>query len=184
MNGFARAGSDASLVLNHLLKRFKSGPPDALANIYLRAGRLFIQGYDRTPVRTAGFWAANGAVTALDATADAVTVGQAVIDTLAQSRLEIPVPEKGAKLDAPLRKAAGVTSERALVAGARVCTVHRYQGEVTVQPTHNGGTSGDARGFSPLAKEHWVRLDALPTADAMGRAVFTALERSTIAPGV
>lgn len=148
--------------------------------VYLREGRIFIQHSDRTVMRTAGFWVGAPPVISLSHTDDPAIIGQAVFDALARSRVEVPVPERGAKPDAPLRAAAGVTSHRAFVTGTRACWVGREKHAVRIEPLHNGGASGEERGFRPLAEDQTLHLDADATPETMGRAVLTALARATL----
>ncbi|HET7457102.1 MAG TPA: hypothetical protein VFJ74_05545 [Gemmatimonadaceae bacterium] len=172
-------------MLKALLQRFRVVPHPALASVFMREGKIFVQCSDRTPMRTAGFWVGSGPVATLSATAEPALVGQAVLDALARSRVEVPAPERGADLEAPLRRAAGVRSRRALMAGTRCCVVDREGGVLRIDPVANGGTKGEARGYRPLpdAETAAVELNAAAaTADMVGRAVLGALERATVAP--
>ena len=162
-----------------LLNRFRPPRPAALAMVYLRAGRIFVQASDRTDLRTAGFWIAAPPVVTLDASVSAATIGQAVLDALARSRVDVRVPDRGADLEAPLRSAAGVRSRRALMSGTRACSVHREADTIRIDPLRNGGSSGQERGFSALPDTE--TLEATATADVIGRAVSVALERASIA---
>lgn len=171
-------------MFNRLLNRLRPAGPAALATVYLREGRILVQASDRTEWRTAGFWVAAPHVVSLDAVSDAVAIGQAVLDTLARSRVEVPVPGRGADLDAPLLQAAGVRSHRAFMTGTRACWVNREKSGLRIDPLRNGGASGEDRGFRPLPETETCTLDAAATADAVGRAVLVALERATIGGAV
>jgi hypothetical protein len=170
-------------MLKALLQRLGVRPRPALASVFLREGRIFVQASDRTPQRTAGYWVAAGPVTTLTATAEPAVVGQAVLDALARSRVEVPAPERGADLEAPLRRAAGVRSRRALMTGTLACVVDRADGVLRIDPLANGGTTGEERGYRPLpdAETAAVKLSAAATADAVGRAVLAVLSRSKVA---
>jgi len=146
--------------------------------VYLRDGRIFVQASDRTDLRTAGFWIAAPPVVSLDASVSAATTGQAVLDALARSRVDVSVPDLGADLEAPLRNAAGVRSRCALMTGTRACSVHREEDRIRIDPLRNGGSSGDERGFSALPDSE--TLEAAATADVIGRAVLIALEKATL----
>lgn len=172
-------------MLKSLLQRLRGGPRPALATVLLREGRLFVQASDRTALRTAGFWVAAGPVASLAATAEPARVGEAVLDALARSRLEVPVPDRGTDLEAPLRLAAGVRSRRALMAGARACAVAREAGTLHIHADDDGAPKGAGGDRPPRDAAGVVRLDAAATADAVGRAVLAALaavERSPAAP--
>ncbi|HEX5829764.1 MAG TPA: hypothetical protein VFY16_02210 [Gemmatimonadaceae bacterium] len=167
-------------MLSKLLQRLRPGAQPALASVFLREGRLFIQASDRTMMRTAGFWVAAGPVETLPRSAGPARVGQAVLDALARSRVEVPVPERGADLEAPLRRAAGVRSRKALMAGSRACAVNREGGVLRVDAYHNGGTTGEARGYRPLPEEVTLTVPVDALADEVGRVVLTVLERATV----
>jgi hypothetical protein len=167
-------------MFNKLISRFRPPQAASLATVYLREGRMLVQASDRTDSRHAGFWVATPPVVSLDAAAGAATVGQAVLDALARSRVEAPVPDRGVDLEAPLRNAAGVRSRRALMMGTRACWVNREEGEIRIDPLRNGGASGPERGFSPLPLSERCTLEATATAETVGRAVIAALERATI----
>ncbi len=168
-------------MFNKLLDRLRTGRPPALATVYLRDGRILVQASDRTEWRTAGFWIGALPVISLAASSSAAIIGQAVLDALARSRVEVPVPDRGADLEAPLRHAAGVRSHRAFMTGTRACWVSQDKGAIRIDALHNGGASGEERGFSPLPDTEKRTLEATATADAVGRAVRDALERATIA---
>jgi hypothetical protein len=119
-------------MFKRLLNRLRPGRPAALATVYLREGRILVPASDRTKLRTAGFWIAAPPVVTLDAASGAAAIGQAVLDALARSRVDVPVPDRGIDLETPLRTAAGVRSRRALMAGTRACWVNRDQSGIRI----------------------------------------------------
>ena len=156
--------------------------PTALAMVYRRESRFFVEASDRTRQREAGFWVSNGQVRMLDDAVSDHTLGDTVLAAVASSRLEVPVPERGAKLEAELFRAMGVRSRRASMSGTRACIVTRESpdGRLRVEPQRNGGSSGEDRGYRPmpeLARE----LPADSTAAELGRAVREALALATTA---
>ena len=151
--------------------------PTALIQVYERAGRYFLEPSDRTRWSEAGYWVSNGCVTVLDATAGDDALGEAALDGLAMSRVEVPVPRRGTKLEAGLFRAMGVRSRRAAMSGTRSCFVSREppDGAIRVDPLRNGGTTGDSRGYTVIA-ERAVALPAASTAPEVGRAIRLALD--------
>jgi hypothetical protein len=166
-------------MLKAIWQRLRPASPPALATIWLREDRIFVQANDRTMMRTAGFWVSVGPVETLDVTTDPARVGRAVLDALARSRVEVPVPPRGTDLQAPLRKAAGVRSRRALLTGARACAVVREGGELHIEPPENGSSTGEDRGHHQSPEATPIPLGAAPTADSLGRAVLAALAKTT-----
>ena len=169
-------------MLRNLLQRFRAASPPALATVLLREDRIFVQASDRTAMRSAGYWVAAGPVETLAATAEPARIGQAVLDALARSRVEVAVPERGADLEEPLRRAAGVRSRRALRAGTCACSVEREGGTLRIEASRSGGAAGEGRAGRPPLEEATIHLDAASTADAVGRAVLDAMRRATAEP--
>jgi hypothetical protein len=50
--------------------------------------------------------------------------------------------------------------------------------EFLIEPSRNGGTTGDAKGFEPLP-DRAIALDARASADDLGKAVRMALDATT-----
>jgi hypothetical protein len=165
-----------------MLDRLRRHDAPALAIVYRRQGRLFVQANDRTVWATAGYWVSAGPVACLAVDNPPVVLGAAVVDALARSRIEVPVPERTADLEAPLRQAMGVRSRRALMEGTRACEVRRDDGELHVLPYDNGGTTAEGRGYRPQSDAQVLRLPADAPPEEVGRAVITALERATSRP--
>ena len=168
-------------MLKGLLQRLRSADSPALASVYLREGRLFVHSNDRTPWRTAGFWVSTGPVECIVASDSPSLIGRAVLEALARSRVEVAIsdPNDLKEWEAKLFKAMRVRSRRASMQGTRYCSVSREQGNLIVEPHRNGGSSGEERGYRPLGTNESLRLRADSSADAVGQAVLTALERAT-----
>jgi len=158
--------------------------PDALVAVYARAEHYYLEPFHRTRLAEAGFWIGSGEVTTLSADAADAALGSAVLEALALSRVEVPVPPRGAKLEAGLFRAMGVRSRRASMAGTLACNVEREPARsatapcLRVEALANGGTSGDSRGYRGLPERHVVELP-LGGADATMDA-FTALVGRTV----
>ena len=154
--------------------------PTALVQVYERAGRCFIEPSDRTRWSEAGYWVSSGRVAVLDTTVGDDALGGAVLEALASSRVEVPVPPRGTKLEAGLFRAMGVRSRRAAMSGTRSCMVTREapDGAIHVAPLRNGGTSGDGRGYSAIAGRT-IALAAASAAPELGSAIRAALAIAT-----
>lgn len=164
-------------LLGRLLGARQPGAPapdsSALVHVYLRAERYYVEASDRTRVTEAGFWVSSGRVVVLDGRATDAELGLAILDGLARSRLEVPVPPRSAKLQAGLFRAMGVTSARAAMAGTRGCLVTRERdGSLRVEPF-----GGDA---SAAVAAHSLGLPE-GSATTVGQAVRAALARAAVA---
>jgi hypothetical protein len=166
-------------LIGKLFGKRTPGGSSAQAHAYRRADRILVRAFDRTVWATAGFWVASGPVATVPVTDAPGAVGQAVLDALARSRVEVPVPERGVDLETPLRKAAGVRSGRAFMDGTRLCVITRDERHVRVEPHHNGGNSGEDRGFTPLGDASAILLATDTDATSLGEAVLAALDRAT-----
>lgn len=166
--------------------------PDALVQVYHRADGFFVEPSDRTRLAEAGFWIGTGEVTRLAPDASDSTLGDALLRALACSRVEVAVPPRGAKLEAGLFRAMGVRSRRAAMAGTRACLLSREPARSTpgggpttparlrIEALHNGGTSGDDRGYRGLSEPVTVELPIESEAAVIGQAVRTALQEATV----
>ena len=163
--------------------------PDALVQVYRRAGHLHVEASNRTRWAEAGFWVASGEVTTLDEHVDDTTLGGAVLDAVARSRVEVPVPPRDATLEAGLFRAMGVRSRRSAMSGTCACLVSREKEPIPslrIEALHNGGTRGDGRGYralpgqpAPVDAVTIIPLDVVaPT--TLGAAVRRALQVATL----
>lgn len=180
--------------------------PDALVQVYQRAERYYIEASDRTRYAEAGYWIATGVVTVLAGDATDVALGGAVLEALARSRVEVPVPPRDAKLEAGLFRAMGVRSRRAAMTGTRSCLVGREPpprpgavavagaagtppgapahpgGHLRIEALHNGGSRGDGRGYHGLRAAHeraaTEAVTAVPLGGATAAAVGAAVRRA------
>ena len=81
---------------------------------------------------------------------DVETLGSAALNALGSSGRTVPHPASWNGLGAARLAAAGVRSEKAFHLGARGIGVERLANLLRLEPTRNGGTKGDAKGFEPL----------------------------------
>jgi len=158
----------------------RAAGPTALATIYEREGRYFIEASDRTRWKEAGFWVSSSHVRTLEVAVSDDVLGEALRSALASSRVEVPVPPRNAKLEDALFRAMGVRSRRAAMTGTRACIVtsESTHGDLRIEPQRNGGSSGEERGYRPIAEAALV-LPGSSSATEVGRGVRSALARAT-----
>lgn len=168
--------------------------PDALVQVYQRAGTLYIEPSDRTRLAEAGFWIGTGEVTVLAVETSDSTLGEALLRALARSRVEVALSPRDTKLDAALFRAMGVRSRRAAMQGTRSCLLSREPARAAtgggatttarlrIEALHNGGSRGDDRGYRGLPEPSAVELPLDSAGAAIAQAVRTALRDATAAP--
>ena len=110
--------------------------------------------------------------------ASAETIGQQLQKTLEESGKIVLHPEIWPRggFDYVL-KAAGVRSYKEFMRGARYVSAAVVDGKYVLQPTKNGGTSGDRKGFQGLAESR-DREIVTRSEEELGRAVVAALDDS------
>ena len=106
--------------------------------------------------------------------AELESLGTSVLTALSKSGRTVPHPTMWKGLDKPRLEAAGVKSEKAFQSGARSVRVERGQVR-RLEPSRNGGSKGDAKGFEPLP-ELSMSLPLSSTAAALGQAIRDCLE--------
>lgn len=161
---------------------------DALVQVYLRGEGTYVEHSNRTRLAEAGYWIASGEVTVLAPDAADQALGEVILQALARSRLEVPMPARDAKLEAGLFRAMHVRSRRAAMSGTRSCLVSREPSgsastsawQLRIEALHNGGTSGDDRGYSGLPVPVVSELPLASDAETVGRAVRTSLQHATV----
>jgi hypothetical protein len=107
----------------------------------------------------------------------AANLGTSVLEVLGQSGRTIPHPKVWKGQGAERLKAAGVRSERAFQAGSRYVGVERKDAGFVIEPSRNGGTKGDAKGFEPLPSRA-IALGSDASAEDLGNAIRQGLEIS------
>jgi hypothetical protein len=143
------------------------------AAIYQLKDRMLIHPWQRT---TMGLGIASEPYVSLPLDADANALGDAVLNALSLSGRTVPHPTAWKGLGAARLKAAGVKSEKAFQLGARSLTAEREAQGFRIEPSRNGGTKGDAKGFAPLP-ELGMSLPPTSNAEALGAAIRACLER-------
>ena len=170
-----RAGGRSARPLNCGVRRQPLNVVEKFASVYRRGEHYFVHANAKT---ADGLWVASepSALLAIDSTPQAL--GEVVLNALASGGLDVATPSSGGyrAMHAPLLAVAKVASWTALQRSASFCGVWHRGVEIVVEPTLNGGTHGDKRGYHPLP-EHAVRADVHCSAADLGVAVRSAFER-------
>lgn len=142
-----------------------------IASVYKLKDRLLIHAESKT---TSGIWISCEPFLPLPLDSDASAVGDSVLSALAASLSGVPLPTDW-KFAAKARlSAAGLRSERSFMLGSELVTVTKEKSRYLLEPHHNGGTSGDNKGFHPLP-ELQRTIDLNCGARQIGSAVIEAL---------
>ena len=107
--------------------------------------------------------------------ADAKAMGDSVFNVLSLSGRTVLHPTSWKGLGTARLNAAGVKSERAFQLGARSLSVERETQGFRIEPSRNGGTKGDSKGFEPLP-ELSLSLPLTSSADTLGTAIHACFE--------
>ena len=133
---------------------------------------MFVHPWQQT---TAGLGIASEPYVSLPLDARPDSLGNSVNSALSKSGQTVPHPTIWKGLDKLRLKAAGVKSEKAFQTGARSVSIERGQ-VFRLEPSCNGGSKGDTKGFEPLP-ELSMSLPLSSTAAALGQAIRECLER-------
>jgi hypothetical protein len=147
--------------------------PEQSALAYHLGHRILVHSQSRTPE---GLWIATAPFIRLEGTPDPEELGRAVLGALDASVMDHPTPADPKEVTAALVKGAGVRSYAALQRAAALCGITRNTGGCRIVPHHNGGTSGDGRGFHELP-EVGEELKADVPAAELGVVVVAAFGR-------
>jgi hypothetical protein len=99
-------------------------------------------------------------------------LGEAIADALAATTV---APSPGG-MHAPLLKVAKVRSWAALQRSAALCNIWQTADALLVEPTRNGGNSGEGKGYHPLS-DQTVSISSESSSSELGAAVVAAFER-------
>ena len=145
------------------------------AGAYRLPHRILIHGQARTVV---GFWIDCQPYITLSINARELEIGKTLLYALSQSKTGVPDLTEFKGLMKPLIKAAGVRSYRRLLELAVYCGIGRTSESYTIDPTHNGGTRGDDKGFGYLPERRiLIPFDAMP--EQLGSALLRGFEACT-----
>jgi len=123
---------------------------------------------------TTGLWLAQGDFVSLSLQAPKEELGVVILAALEQSSGVIPHPTSWVGLAKPRLTAAGVKSEKAFMRGACLVSVN-LRDQMSFEPHVNGGSTGDARGFSPIP-ERSISIPTESPAKEVGDALARALD--------
>jgi hypothetical protein len=143
------------------------------AAVYQLKDRVLIHPWQQT---TMGLSIASEPYVSLPLDADAAALGDSLLTALSLSGRTVPHPTSWKRLGAARLSAAGVKSERAFQLGTRSLMAQREAQGVRLEPSRNGGTKGDAKGFAPLP-EFSMSLPLTSSARTLGTAVRACFER-------
>lgn len=88
---------------------------------------------------------------ALPRDAAAEEIGRAVHTVIAGFRPDAPDPADFKQVTADFVRGVGAKSHKQLQETAISCSIKELDGQLEFQPSHNGGTSGDTKGFQPIS---------------------------------
>jgi len=141
------------------------------AAVYRLPNGVFVHSQSRTHE---GVWVASLPAMLLPLDVDAGALGVAAAEALAASASIEDVNYRVAT--APVLEAAGARSWSRIHRNAKLCTVSRSLAGSAIQPTRNGGTAGDDRGFHELPGER-IQIKAGCSDADLGRAILSGLSR-------
>ena len=142
------------------------------AAVYQLKDRILVHPWQRTDM---GLGMGSEPYLALPLEIDAANLGKSVFEALGESGRTIPHPTSWKGQGAARLRAAGVKSERAFQTGSHYVSVERKGSRFLIEPSRNGGTKGDAKGFEPLPS-HTIALGSDASADDLGNAIRKGLE--------
>jgi hypothetical protein len=142
------------------------------AAIYRLKDRVLIHPWQRT---TTGLSIASEPYVSLPLDADARVLGDALLNALSLSARTVPHPTSWKNSSTARLDAAGVRSEKAFQLGTRALNAERGDQGFRIEPSRNGGTKGDAKGFEPLP-ELSIFLPPTSSAKTLGTAIQACFE--------
>jgi len=126
----------------------KEPPPGKFASAYRFPDRMLLHSKARMPG-----WALIACEPYLTIPRDAAAedVGRAVQIALAGYRAEVPDSSDLKRVTAAFVRGIGAKSHRRLQESSISCSIRELDGRLEFHPYHNGGTSGDTKGFQPIS---------------------------------
>jgi hypothetical protein len=125
----------------------KQPPAGKFASAYRFPDRMVLHSHARLPG-----WAmiAYEPYITLPRDAAAEDIGRAVQTVLAGFRPEVPNPDDFKQVTAAFVRGVGARSNNQIQETSISCGISERDGRLEFQPDHNGGTSGDTKGFQPI----------------------------------
>jgi hypothetical protein len=135
--------------------------PDTIASGYSFLDRIVLHSLGQTP---AGFYIACEPYVTLPREAPPEDIGRAVQTVLYGYQAEVPQPVDWKQFTAVFVRGLGAKSHKKVQESSMSCGISQRQGRLEFNPTHNGGTSGDGKGFQPIAGAHFsIPASAAPS---------------------
>jgi hypothetical protein len=153
----------------------KTPPTNRIASAYRFSDRLVFHSQARTP---AWFYIACEPYLTLSLAASVGEIGQAVKRALANFRPEIPQPTNLKQVTADFLLGIGVKTNKKLQETSVCCGINEKDSAIVFEPSHNGGTSGDTRGFQPITNAKIV-ISAKATDAEIGAALQKSISLCT-----
>jgi hypothetical protein len=144
--------------------------PDRIACAYKFADRYVVHSHART---TAGFYVACEPYLLLRIDCFDEELGQAVQTALCGFKVSVTTPTNWKEFRQQWVASLGAKSERQLQRASLYCGISDYGDHLEFEPSHNGGTSGDTRGFAPLG-DRMLRLPGDTPSEQLGEAMRRA----------
>jgi hypothetical protein len=136
----------------------KRTQPNTTASAYRFADRIVLHSQGRTP---SWIYVACEPYVTLSPGAAAEEVGRAVRSVLDGYRADAPQPTDWKQVTAGFVRGLGTKSNKQIQQDSICCGIREQEGQLVFGPTHNGGTSGDAKGFQPIKRAQVaIRTDA------------------------
>jgi hypothetical protein len=152
--------------LKVLYSKLKPSPVLRYAGAYLFSVRMVTVSFGRVP---AGFFVQCDPFIELPLESDDEKIGQAVLKSLKDFRAHLAAPDDFAAHRKKQILALGFGSERQMQRQALYCSVTLGPEGFKFEPTHNGGASGDSKGFQPNGSALTLPLSS--SAAAIGAAL-------------
>ena len=125
----------------------KEPPPGKFAGAYRFSDRTVLHSQGRLPGWT--MIACDPYIT-LPRDAAAEDVGRAVQSVVAGFRPQVPDPADFKQVTAAFVRGVGARSNKQLQESSIACNLSERNAQLEFEPCHNGGTSGDTKGFQPI----------------------------------
>lgn len=153
----------------------KTPPSNKIASAYKFSDRFVLHSQARTP---AWFYIACEPYVTLSTSVTTEEIGAAAQTVLTGFRAEIPQPTDFKQVTADFVRGVGAKSHKKLQETSICCGINEQDGKIEFKPTHNGGTSGDSKGFQPIAAEK-ISLPSNASTTEIGSALLKAFSLCT-----
>jgi len=153
----------------------KPTQPNRIASAFKFGDRIVLHSQGRTP---SWIYVACEPYIKLSGDATVEEVGQAVGSVLDGYRADAPQPTDWKQVTAEFVRGLGAKSNKQIQQKSICCGIREQEGQLVFEPTHNGGTSGDAKGFQPIkGADVAIRADA--PASEVGAALLRGFDLCT-----